>query len=160
MKKYIIYFALITFFVGLGTAQEVFAQKSLRATVNQYIANAAKANDAAPGPKTAERVLTGDLDGDGDKDAVVQYTLEGFGGGNNWTQLMAVFLNQKGVYKFADEATVGGKFFTYSSTLSGVSNGAVVLKTETCAEPPQGICENPAKGTATFSFNNGKLSEK
>jgi len=155
--KYIFYFALLIIFLSLGTEQKVFAQKSLQAAVNQYTIKQAKNQDAtAVGKKTT----LGDIDGDGDKDAVLEYTLEGFGGGNNWTQLLAVFLNQKGVYKFADEATVGGKFFTYTSTLSGISKGAIKLETEICDEPPQGICENPTKGTATFTFTNGKLSEK
>lgn len=155
--KFIFYFASVIIFLSLGTEQKIHAQKSLQTAINQYTAKQAKSQDAAVGEK---KTNLADIDGDGDQDAVVEYTLEGFGGGNNWTQLMAVFLNQKGVYKFADETTVGGKFFTYTSTLSGVSKGAIKLKTETCDEPPQGICENPAQGTATFSFINGKLSEK
>lgn len=153
--KYIFYFAFVIIF--FGTEQEIYAQKSLQTAVNQYTAKQAKKQDAAA---VGQKTTLADIDGDGDKDAVLEYTLEGFGGGNNWTQLMAVFLNQKGVYKFADEATVGGKFFTYTSTVSGILKGTIKLETETCEEPPQGICENPAKGTVSFLFSNGKLSEK
>lgn len=157
MKNYIFYFALIIFFVGLGTEQRVFAQKSLQAAVNQYTAKQAKEQDAAVAGK---KITLADIDGDGDKDAVVEYTLEGFGGGNNWTQSMAVFVNQKGVYKFADEATVGGKFFTHTSTLDNISKGDISFNTETCAEPPQGMCENPIKGKLKFYFDRGKLIER
>lgn len=158
MKQYIFNFLLIIFFIGLGAGQEMFAHKSLQSAVNQYIAKEAKTQEAVKSKKDRQIVM-GDLDGDGDKDAIVQFTLEGFGGGNNWTQSMAVFINKKSIYKFADEKTVGGKFFTYTSTLSGVLKREVLLNTETCTEPPQGMCENPKRGTAKFAFRQGKLSE-
>lgn len=154
MRKYIFYFTLILFFFGISAENKLFAQKSLQLAVNKYTAKQAKDQDAAVGGK---KITSADIDDDGDKDAVVQYTLEGFGGGNNWTQLMAVFINQKGVYKFAAEEIVGGKFFDYTSTLSSIGKGIIALSTETCAQPPQGMCENPNKGTARFSFKQGKL---
>lgn len=158
MKQYILFFSLLIFFVGLGAEQKVFAQKSLQFAVDQYIAKDAKSQDAVEYRKV-RKIVIGDLDGDGDKDAAVQYTLEGFGGGNNWSQVMAVFLNQKGVYKFVGQETVGGKFFTYTSTISQIANRAVLLNTETCSEPPQGMCQNPKKGIAKFAFKQGKLNQ-
>lgn len=156
MNKYIFYFALMLFFFGISTERGIFAQGNLQSAINQYIAKQAKA-DGSSEYKNARKVLTGDLDGDGDKDAVVQFSLEGAGGGNNWSQMMAVFINNKGIYKFAGEEVVGGKFFDYTSTLSNVGKGIITLNTETCAEPPQGLCENPKKGVAKFLFKQGKL---
>jgi hypothetical protein len=104
-------------------------------------------------------VIFSDVDGDGDKDAVAQYTIEGIGGGNSFAQMLAVFTNQKGVYRFATEEVVGGKFAFRTSRLTSVENGKIFLSTESCAEPPQGLCDNPKKGQAIFTFNNGKLKE-
>ena len=59
----------------------------------------------------ARKIVYGDVNGDGTKDAVVQYTLEGAGGGNSWGQSLAVFLSKKGEYRLAGDETVGGKFF-------------------------------------------------
>jgi aspartate/tyrosine/aromatic aminotransferase len=89
--------------------------------------------------------------------AIVQYTLEGFGGGNSWGQSLAVFINTGKTYKFLGEEVVGGKFAEYTSTLKSVANNQINLITETCAEPPQGLCENPKKGKAVFVVKNGKL---
>ena len=109
--------------------------------------------------REARKVLFGDVDGDGDEDAVAQYTIEGMGGGNGFAQMLAIFTNQKGVYSFATEEVVGGKFAYRTSKLTGVENGKILLSTETCAEPPQGLCDNPKKGQAIFTFNKGKLKE-
>lgn len=156
MKRYIFYFALILFFFGANAESQTFAQGNLQSAINQYIAKQAKA-DGSSEYKEARKVLTGDLDGDGDRDAVMQYTLEGAGGGNNWSQMIAIFINNKGAYKFAGEEVVGGKFSVYTSTLASVGRGVITISTETCAELPQGICENPKKGTAKFLFRQGKL---
>lgn len=154
MKKYFFYFALIIFL--FGAQHEIFAQGNLRAAINQHIAKQEKAESASV-PKESIKILSGDLDGDGDKDAAVHYVIEGFGGGNSFGQILAVFVNNKGVYKFAAEETVGGKFFDYTSGLASVGKGVINLNTETCAEPPQGICENPKEGKAKFYFKQGKL---
>ena len=50
-------------------------------TIDQYIAGVAKVSDAEE-YKEARKVLDGDLDGDGDEDTAVQFTIEGMGGGN------------------------------------------------------------------------------
>ena len=83
----------------------------------------------------------------------------GFGGGNNWAQMLAVFKNDKGVYKFAAEDSIGGKLLEKSFTLNKVVNRKIYLDTLSCPEIPQGICENPKKGRAIFVFRKGKLQE-
>lgn len=137
-------------------AQSAAAQTAANKAINAYIK---KQTGDASEYKAARKVIYGDVDGDGDKDAVVQYTLEGMGGGNSFAQMLAVFTNQKGVYKFAAEEVVGGKFAERTSALMSVKRGKIMLDTETCEEPPQGLCENPTKGNAAFSFAKGKLKE-
>src|SRR5262245_18940452 len=126
--------------------------------INAHIRKEAKSQGAAE-YREARKVIFGDVDGDGDDDAVAQYTIEGMGGGNSFAQMLAIFTNQKGVYSFATEEVVGGKFAYRTSKLTSIENGRIYLSTETSAEPPQGLCDNPKKGQAIFTFNKGKLKE-
>jgi hypothetical protein len=143
----------------IGVSVTASAQTSAaNKVINAYIRKEAKSSGAVE-YKEARKVIFGDVDGDGDNDAVVQYTLEGFGGGNSFGQMLAVFTNQKGVYKFAAEEVVGGKNAECTSQLKSITKGKILLSTESCPEPPQGICENPKKGKATFVFSKGKLKE-
>lgn len=146
------------FFVSYYT-QPVAAQRaSLLVTVNKYIRQQEIRQKASEFPK-ARKIIKADLDGDGDKDAVVQYTLEGFDGGNNFAQMLAVFRNDKSIYKFATENAVGGKFLDRIFTLEKVVNRKIYLSAQSCPEVPQGICENPKKGQAVFIYLKGKLQE-
>lgn len=126
--------------------------------INAHIRKVAKSQGAA---EIRERriVTLCDVDGDGDEDVVVQYVIEGMGGGNSFAQMLAIFSNQKGVYRFTTEEVVGGKYAFRTSKLTNIENGKIILSTETCPEPPQGLCDNPKKGRAVFIFNNGKLKE-
>ena len=152
MKNQLLVIAFLSF-ISLTTA---FAQ-SANSVINKYIAK--QATDGAVEYTKARIIVYGDLNGDKKKDAIVQYTLEGFGGGNSWGQNLAVFINTGKTYKFLGEEVVGGKFFTHTSTLRNVANNRINLTTETCAEPPQSLCEKPKKGRAVFVVKNGRLKE-
>ena len=136
---------------------EAKAQANLQKAISNHIN---KVRGDAIEYKEARKIVYGDVDGDGVKDAVVQYTLEGAGGGNSWGQNLAVFLNKKGVYKMTSEETVGGKFFRSFDVLK-ISNKEIIGATETCPEDgPQGLCENPAKKQVIYVLRNWKLEEK
>jgi hypothetical protein len=126
--------------------------------INAHIRKEAKSQGAAE-LRERRKVLFGDVDGDGDEDAVAYYMIEGMGGGNTFAQMLAIFTNQEGVYRFTTEEVVGGKYAYRISKLTNVENGKIYLSTETCPEPPQGLCDNPKKGRAVFTFNNGNLKE-
>ncbi|HKQ72265.1 MAG TPA: hypothetical protein VJ810_00960 [Blastocatellia bacterium] len=144
----------------VGGAESVPAQTSaVEKTISAHIQKEVKSQGGAEF-REARKVVFGDVDGDGDKDAVAQYTIEGMGGGNGFAQMLAVFTNQKGVYRFATEEVVGAKFADRTSKLTNIENGKILLSTESCAEPPQGLCDNPKKGQAIFTFNQGKLKER
>lgn len=155
-------FAKLLIYAVVGTLV-LFASTETKAQANLQKAIAAhikKVRKDAVEYKEARKIVYGDVDGDGAKDAVVQYTLEGFGGGNSWGQSLAVFLNKKGVYKLAADETVGGKFFRSFEVLK-VENKAIIGKTETCPEDePQGLCKNPAKKRVKFGLVGAKLKEK
>ena len=129
---------------------------NLRKAINTHVS---KVREDAVEYKQARKIVYGDVDGDGKADAVVQYTLEGAGGGNSWNQYLAVFLNKKGVYKMAAEEVAGGKFSRSFDVLK-IVNKEIIAGTETCPEDePQGLCENPAKKQVKYVLVNGKLKE-
>jgi len=81
--------------VGIGfllAPTPIAAQANLQKAIDRYIE---KVREDADEYKEARKIIYGDVDGDGTKDAVVQYTLEGAGGGNSWGQSLVVFLNKK-----------------------------------------------------------------
>ncbi len=145
--------------VGVGfllAPMPIAAQANLQKAIDRYIE---KVREDADEYKEARKIIYGDVDGDGTKDAVVQYTLEGAGGGNSWGQSLVVFLNKKGVYKMSADETVGGKFFR-SFDLLKIVGKEIVGATETCPEDePQGLCENPKKKQVKYVLLNGKLKE-
>jgi hypothetical protein len=137
--------------------KRIAAQANLQKAIKNHIE---KVQEDADEYKKARKIVYGDVDGDGVKDAVVQYTLEGFGGGNSWGQSIAVFLNKKGVYKMSADETVGGKFFR-SFNLQKVVGKQIIGATETCPEDgPQGLCKNPKREQVKFILSSGKLIEK
>lgn len=153
--------AILSCFVSLillGATQNVSAQKTLQNVVDEYISGREDSENATEPAKT-RKILRADLDGDGDGDAIVQYMLEGFNGGNNWAQRLAVFRNDRGIYKFANEDSVGGKLSDRYVVLKKVGNRKIYLDTRSCPEVPQGVCDNPKKGRAIFVFRKGKLQE-
>lgn len=130
---------------------------NLEKTIDRYIE---KIREDASEYKDARKIIYGDVDGDGRTDAVVQYTLEGAGGGNSWGQNLVVFLNKKGIYKMSADETVGGKFFR-SFTLQKIVGKQIIGEAETCpGDEPQGLCENPKKKQIKYVLLNGKLKEK
>lgn len=156
-------FSAQLFSVGLvGTlifcaSATVKAQANLQKAIKNHIE---KVREDASEYEEARKIVYGDVDGDGAKDAVVQYTLEGAGGGNMWGQSIAVFLKRKGVYKMSADETVGGKFFR-GFTLLKIANKEIIGATETCPRgEPQGICKNPKKKQVKLVLLNGKLKEK
>lgn len=161
MKRNRTFFARLFFVALLGTlifyaSTTVKAQANLQKAIKNHIE---KVREDASEYEEARRVVFGDVDGDGAKDAVVQYTLEGAGGGNMWGQSIAVFLNRKGVYKMAADETVGGKFFR-GFTLLKIVGKEIIGATATCpADYPQGMCKNPKKKQVRYVLLNGKLKE-
>ncbi|HLA94704.1 MAG TPA: hypothetical protein VK612_03210 [Pyrinomonadaceae bacterium] len=144
--------------VVLFSGPVVYSQAALKMAVGSYLKKEAKDN-AADEYAEARKIVTGDVDGDGDADAVVLYTLEGFGGGNFWVQSIAVFTNIRGMYKFAAKEDVGAKNGDRSVTLTKIEGGKIWLDSDVCAEPPQGLCDDGKKSKVYFTLVGKKLTE-
>lgn len=74
--------------------------------IENYVARKGK---RARVPTEINKVVTGDIDGDGSEDVAVQYILQTGYPGNDFISYLAVFLNKKGRLTFAAETTVGAK---------------------------------------------------
>jgi hypothetical protein len=144
--------------IVLFSTVAVSAQSALETSVRAFLKKEAKDNEADEYAE-ARKIVTGDLDNDGDVDAAVLYTLEGFGGGNFWVQSIAVFTNIRGMYKFATKEDVGAKNGDRSVKLTKIEGGKIWLDTDVCAEPPQGLCEDGTKSKVYFTLTGKKLTE-
>ena len=109
--------------------------------------------------KDARKVITGDLNHDGISDLAVLYTIEGTGGGNNYTQYLAVFLR-------LDRIVAGGRFRAIQTVAGGKGNRSVQLEsirsnviflTTLSYAPSDAMCCPSIKGTAQFVVADGKL---
>lgn len=132
---------------------KVAAQK----IINRYIAGVARTSGASE-YKEARKIVYGDVDGDGDADAAVQFTIEGMGGGNNYAFYLAVFRNENGKLKPLTDEVVGGKL-NRSVTLQKIGDRKIYLDTEEYAEN-DGACCPSIKGKTVYLLKNNKLTEQ
>ena len=154
-----IFARLLILFVAIvvcESSQTVFAQnKNLNAIINGFIAQRAEAEDAEE-YKKARSIKRGDLNGDGKTDAVVLYTLEGFDGGNNYRQYLAVFINRRNAFRRAANV-VGGKNVRSVDLLS-IAKSKINLDTLEYTENDASCCPSK-KAKAYLTFKNNKLSK-
>ncbi len=75
----LLWFATLTLLSIVKVNADTKVLKPLETAINRYIAGVAKVTQTAEF-KDARQVLFGDLDGDNDKDVVVQFTLENASG--------------------------------------------------------------------------------
>lgn len=135
-----------------------FSEKQFQQVLNAYIA-ANEGKDSGYERKEARQITYGDIDLDGDKDAVVEYILIGIGGGNSYGQNLAVFRNTNGQFEILADEVVGGKFYR-SFKLENITNGKIHGVSETCSDTPQGVCQNPQVDQITFVVQDNKLEEE
>lgn len=71
-----------------------------------------------------------DIDDDGDKDLIAFFTLEGFGGGNNWQHYIAIFVMENSKVKVVDDLILFGDAWKkyHDGELVGFKNGYVYYK--------------------------------
>ena len=99
--------------------------------------------------------MAGDLNHDGVSDVAVLYTIEGVGGGNNYTQYLAVFVRLEGKLTPTAHAVVGGKGYR-ATHLEGIGDNVIFLTTLSYG-PHDAMCCPSIKGSARFVLADGKL---
>ena len=108
--------------------------------------------------REARRMVSGDLNHDGQADLAVQYTLESMGGSNDYHFYVAVFLNQQGHYVYAASRQVGGKR-QRDVTLQAIKDGKVLCDTLKY-KPQDPSCCPSQPGHAVFILQGKQLKEQ
>lgn len=106
--------------------------------IGKFIASRAekeKANEYAD----VRKVVCTDINGDGEDDALVLYTLEGFEGGNSWTRDLAAFISRSGKLEFVDVKRVGWKNYATVTDVAFNPPHEIDLAINTYA-PTDGSC--------------------
>jgi len=127
-----------------------------RAVVDSFIAKH-KRKESATEYKEARSIVRGDLNGDGDKDVVVLYTLENLGGTNQYVQYLAVFINRRGRLLYVTHQLIGGKNRRAIESVS-IKEGKINLQTQEYL-PTDASCCPSKKGEVRFILSRGKLKE-
>jgi len=152
----ILFTTIITASAALFFTSTAFCQADGGHVVNQFIKSQAKAARSEE-YTDARKVLRGDINGDGQKDLVVLYTLEGAGGGNSYNQYLAVFLTTGRSYREVAHVLVGGKL-QRDVELSSISDSTINLDTKAYAKNDPACCPSRA-GKARFVLRANKLVE-
>ena len=125
--------------------------------INEFIAKQAKSADGEEYSE-ARKVIAADLNQDDEMDAVVLYTLEGFGGGNNYLQYLAVFLgSESGKLSYFKHILVGGKN-SRSVKMVSADKGKILLETLEYL-PTDGSCCPSKKGKSQITLKGNILIE-
>lgn len=69
-----------------------------------------------------EPLIFGDMDRDGQPDALVPFTIEGRGGGNNWDAHYAIFIQQKDSFILKGIFDRGGDMADHLTTITKIEN--------------------------------------
>ena len=117
----------------------------------------AKVSDAEE-YKEARKILDGDLDGDGDEDTAVQFTIEGMGGGNMFSFYLAVFRNDNGKFTAVTDEVIGGKL-NRNVEFTKIENGTMYFDTKNYADGDGACCPSIA-GKTSYILEGNKLVEK
>ena len=130
----------------------------LQQAVSRYIAGIAKVSDGGYEYKKARKIVYGDIDGDGNDDAVIQFTIEGVAGGNNYSFYLAVFRNVNGKFESITDEFIGGKGIR-DVDLQAVRNGKIYVSTKEYSEDDAACCPS-IKGKTSYVLSGNKLVEK
>ncbi len=125
--------------------------------IDKYITGVAKVSDASE-YKEGRKIINGDLDGDGDEDTAVQFTIEGMGGGNMYSFYLAVFKNENGKFTAVTDEVIGGKL-NRDITFTKFENGKIYFDTKGYAADDGACCPSIA-GKTSYVLEGNKLVEK
>ena len=155
MKTKLIVGLAICFF-ALVSVNRSYSQDNGVAAVKTFISHQAKTLHGEE-YEEARKIVRGDINGDGKEDIVVLYTIEGFGGGNNYHQYLAVFLANGATFRHAADSVVGGKLFR-DVDLTSVTGSTINLDTKGYRKNDPACCPSVASKTR-YRFAANKLTE-
>lgn len=129
----------------------------LQRVVNSYLAGVEIVTGGEE-LKAARLTAYGDIDGDGDEDAVVQFVIEGAGGGNNTGTSLAVFINNNGKFHGVTDEAVGGNHWR-DFQLNSVQQGEIAGTVTVCIKDSYPCeAEVERKRDITILWQNSRLN--
>lgn len=155
--KHKIIFSIQACFLVLGLSQFAAAQTEPgERAVHSFIKSQTK-KERSDEDADSRIFLHGDVNGDGKRDVIAAYMLEGFDGGNLFRQYLVVFLNTGKGFRYAAHRAIGGKD-NRIMTLDSIKGGKIYFETLEYL-PADASCCPSKKGKASFIFSQGKLKE-
>lgn len=151
-KTYLACFTLLL----LCSSHHVNAKSNDKAIVDAYIKQHAK-QQGGKEHKKARFLASGDINHDGSIDLVVNYSIEGAGGGNGFDQYLAVFSRLKKTIKPITQIRVGGELERHVSAVA-IKNNYIELATLSHDENDARCCPSIA-GKTYYVLSNGELQE-
>lgn len=126
--------------------------------IGEFVERFAKESEAVENPD-ARKLVCGDLDGDGNSETAVLFTLESFHGSNLWRQYVAVF---KGTttpkLDLIDTKTVGGKNYSLVKDIE-IEDHRIVL-TLLDYRPEDASCCPSLPGSEVLLLTEGRLRDR
>lgn len=108
-------------------------------------------------PKEVRKSCEGDLNGDGHSDVVVIYTIEGVGGGNDWTQYATVMTSTPQGFGATMPKEIGDKSVR---AVDGCTIAAPMIELDVKTYGPKDAsCCPSVPGKVRLSFANGALGD-
>src|SRR5690349_19146967 len=121
MKKiYTLIFAAL-FLVGFAAIQTAAQENNAPAEIQNYVKKR-----GGKFPAEVNKYITGDLNGDGKADAVVQYYINEGAPGNYYESFIAVFLGTGSKFVFASEMRAGTKL-SAGMVPAGIASGKIAV---------------------------------
>ena len=106
-------------------------------------------------PKDTRKTCEGDLNGDGRGDVVVIYSIEGVGGGTDWTQYATVLTSTPQGFGASTPKEVGGKSVRAVGGCS-IAGTTIALDLKTYGPKDESCCPS-VPGKATYRFEKSGL---
>jgi hypothetical protein len=155
MRKIVALLGCFIAFEVTYSHQRSFAQSHRdKAVINNFIARQER-KERADEYEEGRSIVRGDLNGEGDEDAVVLYTLEGHRGTNQYVQYLAVFVNRRGRLMYTTHDVVGGKNRRAIESVL-IKDGKINLQTEEYLPTDPSCCPSK-KGQMSFILSRGRL---
>ncbi|WP_313054543.1 LppP/LprE family lipoprotein [Pseudomonas lopnurensis] len=139
-----------------GTAAEPAAAEaavSLQAVIDRHVAEEI-GREGGDEYRDGRSVVEVDINGDGEQDALVLYSIEGQGGGNGSFQTLALFLAQNGGYVFNASAVVNGS----ASDVKLLDRQTIGVSTLTLGEDDAMCCPS-VESVQKFSWDGQALHD-
>ncbi len=127
-------------------------------TLNSFIADAGKADDALEGEyRSSRKIIYGDLDKDGLEDACVLFLLHSKENAREYWSNLAVFKNNNGKFEPVVSRDINKGQFNYKEIASkSIKNDEIYLETLSLRDSDP-LCCPSLKGRLTYTLQGNKL---